>query len=225
MNKLQPGQTTYRQWGTLNIRIDMHSDGVSITVDHHPSLNRAFTNLDQGRAYLAFLRDEANAGNPVWLIEAGAGVLTSTSTVVDDDELALIDDINASIDEAQAPAKAENAQLAKDVAAIMADADYATWRRNIRQQAVAAVEAKNQRHDYSRTRVCRKPLTDVQADLIRNHRDGEVRVRAGQSWTVLRAIHRRIGGTPAYKPNSRIMTSLKLNTQGMALAEQGRVAK
>lgn len=218
MNKLQPGQTTYCQWGGLNIRIDMHTDGVSITVDHHPTLNRAFTNLHQGRAYLAFLRDKANAGKPVWLIEAGAGALTSTAAIVDDAEQALIDSINATLDKAQAPEVEIAARLKAEVDAIVADADP-NWRAKLRAQVIEAADRKNRLHDYSRTRVCRKPPTTAQLDLIRNHRGGEVRVRDGQPWTMLKGIVDRDLGTPVYGLRKKI-AAVRLNTRGLNIAAE-----
>lgn len=95
--QLMPGETTYRTWGALNIRIDMHTDGVAITVDHHATLNRALP-VEQARTYLEFLRDEAKAGKPLWLIEAQAGVLTSA--VLDDAERAMVDGIRAHLEQA-----------------------------------------------------------------------------------------------------------------------------
>ena len=47
-----------------------------------------------------------------------------------------------------------------------------------------------------------KPLTAAELDLIRHHVNGVVTTRPGQSWTVLRAIWRRIGGERTFKPGT-----------------------
>lgn len=200
MTTLLPGETAYRQWGALNIRIDRHHDGVAITVTHHPALNRAFTNLNQGRAYLEFLRDEANTGKPVWLIEAGAGALTST-TALGQDEAELVDDINHTIDATQ--------PQGIDVSDILAGIEQASISRV--ENAIRAAEQP--RRDFTRTRVATKPPTAAELAAIRAHTvnpDGTLAVRRlpGQSWLVLRALYRRLGGTRAYKPGTLIIDSL-----------------
>ena len=40
---LNPGQTAYRDFGPLHLRIDRHHEGVSIAVTNHPTLDRIFT--------------------------------------------------------------------------------------------------------------------------------------------------------------------------------------
>jgi hypothetical protein len=143
--QLSAGETTYMNYGptaariTLVVRVDMHHDGVSITVVNpaRTTLNRAFTNLGQGRAYLRYLRDAAKAGQPVWQIEAGAGVLTSTTTVMDDAEQDLIDRLNADLDADVAEAVAVNNTLIADRDNILADADR-NWRDHFRAEVVQA---------------------------------------------------------------------------------------
>lgn len=76
----------------------------------------------------------------------------------------------------------------------------------------------------TRTRVHTKPLTPAELDLIRSHTGGVVRCKPGQSWLMLRAIHRRIGGHITYRPGTRIISSLTLNAAGLALAETTGVA-
>jgi hypothetical protein len=208
MQPMTPGTTVYRDFGPLNIRIDMHHDGVAITVTAHPTLNRAFTNLDEARAYLTYLRDEGKAGKPVWLIEVGAGVLTSAAAVLDDAETALVADINTTLDAATAVRTEVAEQLRGDIAGIMAEADP-NWRRTLRAQVMQAAKHTNQRHDYSRTRVGTKPPTRAQLDLIAHHQGGVVTTRPGQAWTVLKALYARIGGVRVYRPGTRIITALR----------------
>lgn len=190
---LLPGQTAYRQWGALNIRIDMHTTHVAITVDHVPGLNRSFTNNDQGRAYLEYLRDEAKAGKPMWLIEAGAGVLTSTA-VADAAEQDLIDSVNATMDAGQ--------PQGIDVSDIITDIKAASEARI--EKAIQRAERVNERRDYSKTRVHCKPPTSAGLAAIRHHTvnpDGTLTVRRlpGQPWTTLKGLYDRIGGTPTRK--------------------------
>ncbi|GAA0529442.1 hypothetical protein GCM10010172_07660 [Paractinoplanes ferrugineus] len=80
MLKLQPGQTASFDLGRLTVRVDRHHDGVSFTVDHHPELNRPFTDLNEAAAYYRYLRD--NGHRPVRDIVAEAGVLISASAVL-----------------------------------------------------------------------------------------------------------------------------------------------
>lgn len=72
----------------------------------------------------------------------------------------------------------------------------------------------------TRTNVHRKPLTPAELDLIRQHVNGVVKTKPGQSWTVLRAIVRRGYGEPIYKGSSRIIGSVRLNARGLVAAEQ-----
>lgn len=127
----------------------------------------------------------------------------------------LIDSINVTIDEAQAPALEAAAQLAADVEQIMADADP-NWRRTIR--AEVAESAPRHIADHTRSRVGSKPLTPAELDLIRAHRGGKVTTKRGQSWTVLRAIVRRGYGQPVYGKGTRII-AVQLNQRGLAVAQ------
>jgi len=216
---LAPGDTVYRQWGALNIRIDMHHDGVTITADHHPSLNRAFTNLDQGRAYLRFLYDEATAGKPVWLIEAGAGVLTSTMAL-GQDEADLVADINATLDGATAIRTQVTAQLRAEVDNILADADP-NWARKLRAEVVQAAKKRNEPRDYSKTRVHRQEPTPAELDRIRQHRNGIVTTAPGQPWTLLKAIEARGYGTGVREnPLRPKLAYVRLNGRGLAVATE-----
>jgi hypothetical protein len=87
----------------MTVQVDRHHEGVSITAVHHPALNRTFTNdqLPEGRQYLQFLYDEARKGTALWAIEAHAGVLTSTSAIVNQAEKAMVDGIRANMDATQ----------------------------------------------------------------------------------------------------------------------------
>lgn len=131
----------------------------------------------------------------------------------------LIDSINVTIDEAQAPALAEAAQLAADVEQIMAGADP-NWRRTIR--AEAAESAPRRIADHTRSRVGSKPPTAAELHAIRNHSmvDGRIVVTAqpGQNWLTLRALHRRIPGQPTYRKGSRrIIDSLTYRPEQLAV--------
>ena len=141
MNQLlTPGQTTYRDFGPLHIRIDRHDEGVTITVTRHDILNRQFTNLVEGRQYLALLRDLAVAGKPMWLIESAASAWTSAAAVVDDADRDMIDSINTTMDAAQP----ERVDVSDIVDTMPVGGSWAAMRRSV---------AK----DYTRTRVSSKP--------------------------------------------------------------------
>lgn len=137
MNQLMaPGQTTFRQFGPLHIRIDRHDEGVSINVTHHPILDRTFTNLDEGRAYLTLLRDEATAGTAVWAIEEQAGAWTSAAAVVDQVEEAMIAGIRANMD-AATPPRVDVSDIVSD---IPAGGSWAALRRSTTRKAAITSE-------------------------------------------------------------------------------------
>lgn len=206
MNQLlTTGQTAYRQYGPLHIRIDRHDEGVSINVTAHPTLDRTFTNLAEGRAYLRFIRDLALAGTAVWAIEQQAGAWTTAAAIVDQAERDMVQGIGANMQAAQ--------PTPVDVSDIV----------NQRRGPTFTDLKRNARNDYTRTRVAAKPLTPAELDLIRHHRGGRVTTRPGQSWLVLRAIVRRGYGTAVYGSGHRIV-AVDLNERGLAVAEQNGVA-
>lgn len=208
---LEPGETAYRQFGPLHIRIDRHHEGVSINVTNQPALDRSFTNLDEGRDYLRLLRDEANAGTAVWAIEQLAGAWTSAAAIVDAAEQDMVTGINANIDAAQ--------RTPVDVSDILAERGptFSNLKRNVVR-------------DFSRTRVSTKPPTAAELGRIRAARrndDGTLTVtRApGQPWTVLKALRDRLGGEPTYKAGTaRVIDSLTFPAEQLAGYREERAA-
>lgn len=232
MQKLMPGESKDFAYGptpdrvVLQGRIDRHHDGVAIIVTHHPTLNRSFPedDLAAGRAYLEFLRDEAKAGRPVWAIEAGATALVNAGHAVSAADQELIDSINATMDGVQAEIRAEREREAAIAADIMATADYAGWKQQLRAEVKAAHAAQQPRPEGrtvfpTRTRVHCKPASPAELDRMRKHVDGVVTCAPGQSWTLLRGILRRGYADPAsvvYWPGTRKISSVRLNDRGHA---------
>jgi hypothetical protein len=136
--------------------------------------------------------------------------------VADAAEQDLIDAVNASIDNALAD------RTCKQPAVSVQPTNWHRLRSDITQGSLRT-HAKNQtlgrRIRPTRTNVHTKPLTGPMLDLIRNHCGGVVTTRPGQSWTVLRGIYECIGGTPTSRPGTHIMTALRLNERGMAIAQ------
>lgn len=127
----------------------------------------------------------------------------------------LVTSINATIDQAEAPYRAERAQTAT----IAADVDTNSWWRE-RQAARAAAQATKPR-DFTATRVGCKPPTPAELHAIANHTvtpDGRLVVKAqpGQNWLTLRALHRRIPGEVTYKPGTLIIDSLTYRAEQLA---------
>ena len=218
MQTLMPGQTMYFEYGpsadriTLVVRVDMHHNGVSITVVEptRTTLDRAFTDLEQGRAYLTYLRDSAKAGQPAWLIEAGAGALTSTTAIVDDAEQALIDAINTDLDADVADRVAENNQLMADRDTILNGDSWYAERQAARRQAALR---------NTSTRAHLKPPTPTELARMRAHQDGIVTTAPGQPWTLLQAIVRRGLAVEHEVYGRHVLKSVRLNQRGMAVAD------
>ncbi|MET0417291.1 MAG: hypothetical protein ABW022_14865 [Actinoplanes sp.] len=128
----------------------------------------------------------------------------------------IIDGVSANLDTVQKQVDTAIADTATKAQAATADPaeSWAAYRQSLTPRVPTA------------SRVHTKPLTAAELDLIRNHRNGVVTTRPGQSWLMLRAIWRRIGGQPTYRPGTRIIASLRLNRAGLELAGQpvGRVA-
>ncbi len=83
-------------------------------------------------------------------------------------------------------------------------------------EAPATLDSFRQPHRATppRSQVHRKPLTPAERARIAANVDGVVKVRPGQPWTMLRAIHQRIGGERTYKPGSKhIIASLTLSAE------------
>lgn len=228
--QLKPGQNTSmditRANGNilLTVLISLFTDGVSMTFTNHPTLDRTFGNLAEGRAYLRYLKGEAAASTELWLIEDRAGDWTSGAAVADQAERALIDSVNATLNAAQADLNRETAVQQAAVADIMAGTGQTGGWYGARKAAQQAVTPISRAIHPTRTRVHCKPATAAELDLIRSHRNGVVTTRPGQSWTILRAIERRGYGQPTYRPGTRIITSITLNARGHALAGQQEMA-
>jgi hypothetical protein len=210
--QLAPGETTYRDFGHLNIRIDMHHDGVTILVTAHPGLNRSFTNLSEGRAYLGLLRDMGRAGKPLYEIEDAAGVLTSAAAVLDDAEQALIDDLNADFDQRDKQAEAAKQQELDDAQAIVGDGQG--WTRY--RQSFRPVRA-------TKSRTYLQPPTDAQLRLMRQHTNGIVRCDDKANWLTLRGIADRGLGV-VHEQDRQIITAVRLNARGFQAIEPSSAA-
>jgi hypothetical protein len=227
MQKLKAGQETHmditRRNGAVlfTILVSLFHDGVSLVFDNHNILNRSFTNLAEGRAYLRFLKAEAAAGTPLWLIVERAGAWTSAAAVVDDTEQALIDAINATLNEAHAELAANTAAQQARVAGIV-NGPRAGWNaaRN------AANNTASRRIRPTRTNVhCQAP-TPPQLDRMRQHSNGIVTVGDGQNWRLLDGIVQRgCAEVYAYWPGTRKIRAVRLNGRGwQAIGQQTEVA-
>lgn len=221
---LSPGQETYMnirrapvngQPGEIVfvVRVSLFTDGVGLVFDRHDILNRGLP-VAEGRAYLEFLQAEAAAGTDVWLIIERAGMWTTAAAIVDDAEQALVEQVNATMD-AATPTGIDVSDILADIAAKAPNED---WRYQTRKRVVEAAQQQQVRRDFTRTRVHCQPLTAAELDLIRNHRNGRVTTKRGQSWTVLRAIVRRGYGEPVYGRGTRII-AVQLNQRGLNAAQ------
>lgn len=125
--QLTPGQTVEVDYGTpdrsiLLVRIDRHHDGIAFTITRptKTTLDRTFLNDDLAgaTAYMRYLHDAAAAGQPVWLIEAGALALVNASNALTQDA-ELIAAINDTMDAAKADLDAGAAAQREQVAEIV----------------------------------------------------------------------------------------------------------
>jgi hypothetical protein len=215
-------ETTYRDMHAadgrrvLHVRIDRHHDHTAITVvtPFDTTLDRAMPDAEAD-AYLAFLAAEVESGTRLWTLEQRAGAWTSAMAVADQAEQDLIDAVNASIDNTLTKQASEQPAVSVQPTnwhRLRSDIAEGSRRTRVKNQALG------RRIRLTRTNVHTKPLTGPMLDLIRHHRGGVVTTRPGQSWTVLRGIYERVGGEPTYRPGTRIITSLRLNERGMAIA-------
>lgn len=227
----QPGDTLTEGFGpdlttpTLLVTMTLHLAGISFYVSDGVSrvaeLCRTFTDRAHAIGYYRLLRDAAMAGKRIHQIVAEAAALVEMmgiDTARTGQEIA--DAINAEVDAHQVEVIAVHNQTVETVAEVTAGtAQTGGWNgaRKAAQQAPRIIQP-------TRTRVHCKPLTAVELDLIRHHHNGVVTTRPGQSWTVLRAIERRGYGTATYRPGTRIIAFLTLNTRGVALTEQQEAA-
>lgn len=218
---LTPGQTAYRQYGPLNIRIDRHHEGVTITTqvgaERNPILSRTFTNAQiiEGRKFQAYLRD--NAHLPVWQIEAGVSALLATAAVFDQAEQDLIDDINATLAAKRAQSEPVHGQARRNATEVAAQqAQTGGWYAARREAAARnAIPFRP-----TATRIHTRPPTPAQYDRIRKHHNGRVTCADGQPWTLLRGIYERGFADEAsieYWPGTRKYKAVRLNRRGWAL--------
>jgi hypothetical protein len=195
MNLYGPDTQTGEQ-GARVLHVVIHHFGsfISLLFTDHAVLNRQLP-IAEARAYLRDIKREAKAGTALWAIEAQAGVLTSTSAIVNQAEEAMVEGIRANMDAAQ-PKPVDVSDIVPQGAG--------SWQ---------ALRQANRR-DFSRTRVSSQEPTEAELGRIRAARrnnDGTLTVtRApGQSWTVLKALRDRLGGVPTYKPGTaRVIDAL-----------------
>jgi hypothetical protein len=223
------------QFGQLTVQTWTDHEGISInvfTAGHRNSgLSATYLHDDREAAVVWYrtVRDAALDGQPVWLIEASVSALIDAAQATGADA-ELIAAINATMDAADSR-KVESTRLNADVQAITADADP-NWRSNLRREVVQAAKQTNTPADFTRTRVHCKPPTRAMLDLIRQHRNGVVKPRPGQTWQVLKGLQARIGGERINRPGTRIIAELRyepafldgLLAQYDATFEQGQVA-
>ncbi len=183
-------------------------DGVSLVFTHHPILNKQFTNLDQARAYLQFLKDEAAAGTELWLIIERAGAWTSAQAAADQAEADMLDGIAANLDARTAQLDADTAREQAAVADIVNGPR--TW-NTLRQQYRPVRPTRTNTH--------LKPLTPAMRNLAAQHRDGVVRLPAGCDWRVLAGIADRGHGQVVEKRGYKV-TAVRLNGRGFTAINQ-----
>jgi hypothetical protein len=212
-----------QQFGALVITTWTDQQGISIQVYAGPTRQSAlsatypYAQRAGAIAWYRTIRDAALASTPVWQIEAQVACLIDAAQAAGGADAELADAILATL----------GVRHAEDAAKLAAEqvrvADIVNGPRNGWMSARTA--AKNnllrleRRIRPTRTNVHTKPITGPMLDLIRHHRSGVVTTRPGQSWTVLRGIYERIGGTPTYRPGTHIMTALRLNERGIAIAQ------
>jgi hypothetical protein len=231
-----PGDTLTEGFGpdvatpTLLVTMTREHNGIAFYVTDGVSrvaeLCRTFTDRAHAIGYYRLLRDAATAGKRIYQIVAEAAALVEMMGIDNArTEQEIAEALNAEVDAHRAEVLAVHNAVVQTVAEVMAGtAQIGGW-HGAREAARKTVQAAPRIIHPTRTRVHCKPLTGVELDLIRQHRDRVVTTRPGQSWTVLRAIERRGYGTPTYRPGTRIIASIRLNARGYALAgQQGGVA-
>jgi hypothetical protein len=211
MNLYGPDTQTGERGGrVLHVVIHHFGAHIGLLFTDHGSLNRALP-VDEARAYLADIQREAKSGTAVWAIEQLAWAWTSVAAIVDQAEQDMVTGINAAMDAAQ--------PTPIDVSDILAE----------REPTFTDLK-RNARRDFTRTRVGSKPPTEAELDRIRaahRNNDGTLTVtRApGQPWTVLKALHARLGGQIAYKAGTaRVIDSLTFPAEQLAGYREERAA-
>ncbi|GGN39057.1 hypothetical protein FHR83_006806 [Actinoplanes campanulatus] len=227
---MQVTDQTGQQFGALIITTWTDHQGISIQVFAGPTRQSALSatyphaQRAEAIAWYRTIRDAALARTPIWQIEAQVACLIAAAQAAGGADAELAADINAVLDQATATMRAELAADQAAVADIMADSKRTGGWTGARTNAKNAALHPERRIRPTRTNVHVKPLTPAMLDLICHHRNGVVTTRPGQSWTVLRGIYERVGGTPTYRPGTRIIASLRLNERGLSAADQGPVA-
>lgn len=226
MQKLKAGETAYMNITSRNgtlvfvVLVQLFHNGVSLIFNHHAALNRAFTNVNEGRAYLRFVMNEAAAGTPTWLIVDRAGRWSSAAAVADEAEQALIDGINQAMGERHAATNAahEQARQIRDEAQAANSGGWYATRKQAMRNTIRPTA----------TRIHTQPPTPAQLDRIRRHHNGRVTCAPGQPWTLLRGIVDRGLADRSnidYKPGTRQIKAIHLNRRGWALlAQQNEVS-
>lgn len=187
----------------LTIRTDRYAEGVSLTVfvggHYNSTLSRTFLNdeFDSARIFYAHVRDCAVAGKAIHQIEAEVSALIEAAVAVDVERVA--EGVNSAMDEVQ---------------------QRVTATRQATQAGVGTVDCTWRRVRNTRTQVFRQPLNAVQTRAIRSHRDGVVYAEDGVSWVTLRALAEKGFGTPVRVPGRQIITSVRLNEHGIAVANE-----
>jgi hypothetical protein len=194
----------------LTITTWTDTDGISINVftagRRNSALSATFLHTDrtQAEAWFTHIRAAARAGQPVWQIEAGISALIDAAQATGGADADLAASINATLDAAE--------RKPVDVSDIL-DTPAESW----------DAFRRNTRRDFSRTRVSSQPPTPAQLDRIRQHHDGIVTRASGQPWLLLQGIvDRRLG--VAHEQTGQRVTSVRLNSRGLALAEQKELA-
>lgn len=228
MNKATQHRPATNQHGHLLITTNVQHDGIAFHVtagaDRVDELTKAFTNRAQAAAYYRHIAQAAEQGKRIHQIVAEVQALeeaqnAATGRTAEQIREAITADIDAHRAEAVIPTHNQTVTAVADIMAGTARTGGWYGARKAAQQAThRAVEP-------TRTQVHRKPLTPVEQDLIRHARtdaDGNlvVTTRPGQSWLVLRAMWRRIGGERTYKPGTRKIASLTLSPRGLDVADQ-----
>ena len=205
---MQPTTQTTGIFGHVTIITWTDTDGISINVftagHRNSTLSAVYPHAEReaAKTWYRTIRDHGTAGTHVRLIEAAVADLITPAV----DDADLIAAINTTMDTTR--------PQVVDVSDIMATTPAGGAWNALRQ---------NGRHDFSRTRVGTQDPTPAQLDRMRQHVDGVVTRAPGQSWLLLRGIVDRGLADPNGTTGRRILTSVRLNTRGRALADDARV--
>ena len=215
---------------TVTLKTVIDRQGIAITTTAGGSCNSGLSRtfpwstdrertLASARTFYGHIRDCAIAGKGgVWQIEAEVGALIEMEQAVDVEQVA--EAINAEVDAHHAETIATHNQTVAAVAEVMAGTTQTGGWYGARKATQQTTVPARTVHP-TRTRVHCKPPTPAQLDLIRSaHTDADgnlvVTRRPGQSWLMLRAIHRRIGGHRTYLGTSGIITALTYRPEQLA---------